>query len=140
MLMAFFMTLYTLFHSVALNITKKLPNSVSGHCQNVTEPSPNATQKEECRTPSPTALQSRADLLSSVIERLGELEEKVGTLQAKPSKMPYEKEELLNSAVCRVEALEAELIAAKKVLLAILLIMVLFFQTLSIFLSLNRIL
>ncbi|KAG4114166.1 hypothetical protein ERO13_D12G029600v2 [Gossypium hirsutum] len=116
MLMAFFMTLYTLFHSVALNITRKLPNSVSGHCQNVTEPKPNATQKEECRAPSPTALQTQADLLSSVIERLGELEEKVGTLQAKPSKMPYEKEELLNSAVCRVEALEAELIAAKKAL------------------------
>ncbi|RVX12120.1 Phosphatidylinositol/phosphatidylcholine transfer protein SFH4 [Vitis vinifera] len=29
--------------------------------------------------------------------------------------MPYEKEELLNAAVCRVDALEAELIATKKV-------------------------
>lgn len=36
-------------------------------------------------------------------------------LKAKPSEMPYEKEELLNAAVCRVDALEAELIATKKV-------------------------
>lgn len=36
-------------------------------------------------------------------------------LLAKPFEMPYEKEELLNSAVCRVDALEAELIATKKV-------------------------
>ncbi|KAA8524173.1 hypothetical protein F0562_010396 [Nyssa sinensis] len=40
----------------------------------------------------------------------------VDTLQAKPSEMPYEKEELLNAAVCRVDALEAELIATKKAL------------------------
>lgn len=42
--------------------------------------------------------------LSSVHLRLGELEAKVN-----------EKEELLNAAVCRVDVLEAELIATKKV-------------------------
>ena len=36
-------------------------------------------------------------------------------LQSKPSVMPHEKEELLNAAVYRVDALEAELIATKKV-------------------------
>ncbi|KAG0495469.1 hypothetical protein HPP92_000160 [Vanilla planifolia] len=30
--------------------------------------------------------------------------------------MPYDKEELLNAAVCRVDALEAELISTKKAL------------------------
>ncbi|KAA8547532.1 hypothetical protein F0562_003961 [Nyssa sinensis] len=72
--------------------------------------------KEEFRPPSPTPAFSEAELLSSVLKKLGELEEKVDTLQAKPSEMPYEKEELLNAAVCRVDALEAELIATKKAL------------------------
>lgn len=44
------------------------------------------------------------------------LRKNVEALQAKPSEMPYEKEELLNAAVCRVDALEAELIATKKAL------------------------
>ncbi|KAJ7967292.1 Phosphatidylinositol/phosphatidylcholine transfer protein [Quillaja saponaria] len=72
--------------------------------------------KEEFCPPSPTQAFREADLLSSVLKRLGELEEKVDTLQSKPSQMPYEKEELLNAAVCRVDALEAELIATKKAL------------------------
>ncbi|XVE49013.1 hypothetical protein DITRI_Ditri01bG0047700 [Diplodiscus trichospermus] len=114
--MAFFMTLCTLFRSVACHITRKLPNTVSDDCQNVTEHTPDATQKEEFRPPSPTPPFSQEDLLSSVLKRLGELEEKVDTLQAKPSEMPYEKEELLNAAVYRVDALEAELIATKKAL------------------------
>lgn len=117
--MAFFMTLYTLFRTVACHITRKLPSTVLDHCQNVTELTPDATQKEEFHSPSPTPPVIQADLLSSVLKRMGALEEKVYTLQAKPSEMPYEKEELLNAAVCRVDALEAELIATKKVLMAI---------------------
>ncbi|KAB2047295.1 hypothetical protein ES319_A13G035100v1 [Gossypium barbadense] len=112
-LMTFFITLYTLLRSVACHITRKLSGTVSGHSQNITELTPDATQKEE-HSPSPPL--SQADLLSSVLKRLVELEEKVDTLQAKPSVMPYDKEELLNAAVCRVDALEAELIAAKKAL------------------------
>ncbi|GMI74503.1 hypothetical protein like AT2G21520 [Hibiscus trionum] len=115
-IMAFLMTLYTLLHSVSCRITRKLPDAVSDRCQNVTELTPDATQQAESRPPSPTPPFSQADLLSSVLKRLGELEEKVDTLQAKPSEMPYEKEELLNAAVCRVDALEAELIATKKAL------------------------
>ncbi|CAJ2643040.1 unnamed protein product [Trifolium pratense] len=53
---------------------------------------------------------------SSTLTRLGELEKKVETLQNKLNVMPREKEELLNAAVCRVDALEAELIATKKAL------------------------
>lgn len=95
--------------------TKKLPDTTSEHAQNTQEFSFDASTKEEFRPPSPTPSLKEAELLSSVMKRLGELEEKVDTLNAKPSTMPYEKEELLNAAVCRVDALEAELIATKKV-------------------------
>ncbi|KAK6946283.1 CRAL-TRIO lipid binding domain, partial [Dillenia turbinata] len=114
-LMAFIMTLYTLFRSVTCRITKRLPETLSQE-QNATELAIDATPKEEFRPPSPTPGFTEADLLSSVLKRLGELEEKVDMLQSKPSVMPYEKEELLNAAVCRVDALEAELIATKKAL------------------------
>lgn len=113
--MAFFMTLLTLFRALAFQVTKRLPRTLSDCDQSSPELALDATQKEECRPPSPTGAFTETDLLSSVLKRLGELEEKVNTLQAKPSVMPYEKEELLNAAVCRVDALEAELIATKKV-------------------------
>ncbi|CAL9192079.1 unnamed protein product [Musa hybrid cultivar] len=57
-----------------------------------------------------------ADDLSSVLKRLHELEEKVVILQAKPSEIEYQRQELLNAAINRVDALEAELIATKKAL------------------------
>ncbi|GKV42798.1 hypothetical protein SLEP1_g50166 [Rubroshorea leprosula] len=113
-LMAFFVTLITLFRSMMCRVIKKLP-STSGHGENISEPNPE-TQKEDVSPPSSSPSLSQEDLLSSVLKRLGELEEKVDMLQAKPSEMPYEKEELLNAAVCRVDALEAELIATKKAL------------------------
>ncbi|RWW13704.1 hypothetical protein GW17_00022569 [Ensete ventricosum] len=52
---------------------------------------------------------------SSALKRLGELEEKVSILSKKPPQMPSEKEEMLNAAVKRVDALETELAATKKV-------------------------
>ncbi|XP_050231640.1 phosphatidylinositol/phosphatidylcholine transfer protein SFH8-like isoform X2 [Mercurialis annua] len=111
--MAFFMTLFTLLHTMVFRLTKRLPQTSSDSNQSLPALTSNAT-KEEFSPPSPTAAFTEAVLLSSVIKRLGELEEKVDTLKAKPSEMPYEKEELLNAAVCRVDALEAELIATKK--------------------------
>lgn len=108
------MTLLTLFHSVAYRVTKKLPASSSNEDQCTSE-TPLNTTTEDNHPPSPTPAHTEAKLLSSMMKRLGELEEKVDTLQSKPSEMPYEKVELLNAAVCRVDALEAELIATKKV-------------------------
>ncbi|XP_043712967.1 phosphatidylinositol/phosphatidylcholine transfer protein SFH8-like [Telopea speciosissima] len=113
-LMAFFMTLFAFFRSVTCHVTKKLPE-VSHHDNNVPALALASVPDKECCPPSPNPGFTEADL-SSVLKRLGELEEKVDTLQAKPSEMPYEKEELLNAAVCRVDALEAELIATKKAL------------------------
>ncbi|KAJ4963822.1 hypothetical protein NE237_023761 [Protea cynaroides] len=115
MVMVFFMTVYAFFCSVTCRLTKKLPE-VSHHDNNVPSLALASVSKKEFCPPSPTPGFSEAVLLSSVLKKLGELEEKVDTLQAKPSEMPYEKEELLNAAVCRVDALEAELIATKKAL------------------------
>lgn len=55
----------------------------------------------------------------TMMKRMGDLEEKVLVLSKKPVEMPPEKEEMLNAAVSRVDALEQELAAAKKVLLNI---------------------
>ncbi|RZC88551.1 hypothetical protein C5167_016418 [Papaver somniferum] len=115
MLMLVFTTLVALFHTVTFHAAKKLPKTVSDYTNFIdltVEPMP----MEDFRPPSPTPEFCEADLLSSVLKKLGELELKVDTLQAKPSEMPCEKEELLNAAVCRVDALEAELIATKKAL------------------------
>ncbi|XP_078427976.1 phosphatidylinositol/phosphatidylcholine transfer protein SFH3-like [Wolffia australiana] len=53
---------------------------------------------------------------SSVVKRLGDLEEQFIALSSRPPQMPCEKEQLLAQAVSRVEALEAELQATKQAL------------------------
>ncbi|XP_064957344.1 phosphatidylinositol/phosphatidylcholine transfer protein SFH5 isoform X4 [Musa acuminata AAA Group] len=115
-LMAFIMALYAMFCSVTRRVTRRLPDNMlkSDHCY--PEFDPNPMPKEEFRPPSPSPTFKDIDMLSSVLKRLGELEEKVDKLQAKPSAMPHEKEELLDAAVRRVDALEAELIATKRAL------------------------
>ncbi|KAJ8460453.1 hypothetical protein OPV22_033379 [Ensete ventricosum] len=115
-LTAFIMTLYAMFCSVTSRVTKKLPEKTRDFDHNYPDYDLDPMPKEEFRPPSPSPIYKEVDLLSSVLKRLGELEEKVDELQAKPSKMPYEKEELLHAAVRRVDALEAELIATKKAL------------------------
>ncbi|KAL6514552.1 Phosphatidylinositol/phosphatidylcholine transfer protein sfh6 [Orobanche gracilis] len=109
-LINFLMALILLFRSMSCNVKKKL-RDVSPARGDQTLPEISFGTAPE-QTPSIT----EAQLLSSVVKRLGELEEKVNTLQAKPSEMPCGKEELLNAAVYRVDALEAELIATKKAL------------------------
>lgn len=51
----------------------------------------------------------------AVIKRMAELEESLNVMSKKPVTMPAEKEEMLNSALSRVDVLEHELAAAKKV-------------------------
>ncbi|ONK79186.1 uncharacterized protein A4U43_C01F3800 [Asparagus officinalis] len=115
-IMAFFMMLCTILHSVANKVTKRFPSETLIKDHQYPASGLDLLQKEEFRPPSPAPGFTEVDLLSSVLKRLGELEEKVDTLQAKPTEMPHEKEELLNAAVCRVDALEAELISTKKAL------------------------
>ncbi|CAN1814022.1 Phosphatidylinositol/phosphatidylcholine transfer protein SFH10 [Linum perenne] len=52
----------------------------------------------------------------AVVKKLNELEEKVTVLSNRPNLMPSEKEDLLNAALSRIDALEEELEATKKVL------------------------
>ncbi|XP_028803025.1 phosphatidylinositol/phosphatidylcholine transfer protein SFH8 isoform X2 [Neltuma alba] len=111
----FFVALFTFAISLAFHITKRTQHSESDSVQTMADV-PEPIFKEESRPPSPVPGFSKAEVLSSALKRLGELEEKVDMLQSKPNAMPYEKEELLNAAVYRVDALEAELIATKKAL------------------------
>lgn len=111
-IMAYFMALFMLVRSFAFSIAEKLPGSKLILRSEASRTIP----KEELVQPPSLAMPTETELLSTVMKRLGELEERVSTLQEKPSEMPYEKEELLNAAVCRVDALEAELIATKKAL------------------------
>ncbi|RWV99803.1 hypothetical protein GW17_00037273 [Ensete ventricosum] len=114
-LTAFIMALYAMLCSVTSCVTRRLPDNMlkSDHC--FPEFDLNPMPEEEFRPPSPSPTFKEVDILSSVLKKLGELEEKVDKLQAKPSTMPHEKEELLDAAVRRVDALEAELIATKRV-------------------------
>ncbi|KAK2660575.1 hypothetical protein Ddye_007108 [Dipteronia dyeriana] len=114
MLVAFFVTFITLVRSLVFRDSEQHVVSDSAH--HITNPSVDLMPDEEFRPPSPAHKFNEADLLNSVLQNLYELEEKVGMLQGKPFQMPFEKEELLNAAVYRVDALEAELIATKKAL------------------------
>uniref|UniRef100_A0A1D1YX19 Sec14 cytosolic factor n=1 Tax=Anthurium amnicola TaxID=1678845 RepID=A0A1D1YX19_9ARAE len=117
-LMTIIVAIFACLRSVANHVTKRLPNKIfeSFELDNHDPSYRPDPLPEEFRPPSPSPVFREADRLSSVLRRLGELEEKVDTLQAKPSEMPSEKEELLDAAVRRVDALEAELIATKKAL------------------------
>ncbi|KAL0422786.1 UNVERIFIED_CONTAM: Phosphatidylinositol/phosphatidylcholine transfer protein SFH3 [Sesamum latifolium] len=64
---------------------------------------------------SPEAGISRADYLI-MMKRMNELEEKLSTLCNKPADMPPENEEMLQSALNRVDKLEQELSETKKAL------------------------
>ncbi|MBA0738289.1 hypothetical protein Gogos_011671, partial [Gossypium gossypioides] len=99
---------------MVLHLMKK--PSVSDLTCNIPDQHVESTFKDETRPPSPAPRFTEVDLVSSVVRRLGDLEEKVEMLQSKRFEMPHEKEELLNAAVCRVDALEAELISTKKAL------------------------
>ena len=103
-LMAFVIAIVTLLRSAKDIATKRLSD------KNESEEQGSALYqdcfpKEEFRPPSPSPGFAESDLFSLVLQRLAQLEEKVQTLQEKPSEMPCEKEELLNADVRRVDAL-----------------------------------
>uniref|UniRef100_A0A7N0T0G1 CRAL-TRIO domain-containing protein n=1 Tax=Kalanchoe fedtschenkoi TaxID=63787 RepID=A0A7N0T0G1_KALFE len=113
MLVAFFTAILSHF----LSVIKKPPNTITSHLQEPDAEAHSETSAQgEFRPPSPVASFSEGTLISSLTSRLSELEAKVEILEMKPSEMPCAQEELLNAAVYRVEALEAELIATKKTL------------------------
>ncbi|XP_039065589.1 phosphatidylinositol/phosphatidylcholine transfer protein SFH8-like, partial [Hibiscus syriacus] len=110
-----FLTPFSLIRTMVLHLTKK-PRVTNLTCS-IPDQHLESMFKDETRPPSPAPPRfTEADLISSVVRRLGDLEVKVETLQSKRFEMPHEKEELLSAAVCRVDALEAVLIATKKAL------------------------
>ncbi|KAI4316846.1 hypothetical protein L6164_024786 [Bauhinia variegata] len=115
-IVGFFVALFTFVSSLPFRVTKGNQKSGSDSAHNMPNMTVKSISEEETRLPSPAPGFTTADLLSSAIKRISELEQKVDVLQSKPNVMPHEKEELLNAAVYRVDALEAELIATKKAL------------------------
>jgi hypothetical protein len=107
-IIGFFAAIFTFARSIAFRTTKGIKDNDSDCVQ--------PTTKEESRPQSPAPTSTKEELVPSALKRLCELEEKVEMLQSKPNVMPCEKEELLNAAVYRVDALEAELITTKKVI------------------------
>ncbi|KAF5191663.1 Phosphatidylinositol/phosphatidylcholine transfer protein SFH8 [Thalictrum thalictroides] len=116
MLMAFCLTVISFFHSMTCYVTRKLPDTFSNDVDYISSHVPNPISDDEFSPLSTIQRLPQADLISSLLTKLNELEEKVYALQIKPLEMPFEKEELLNAAIYRVDALEAELIATKKAL------------------------
>ncbi|KAG7597617.1 CRAL-TRIO lipid binding domain superfamily [Arabidopsis suecica] len=113
-LTAFFINFFTLLVSLALPQTKEHSELRSSGAR--AELCDERIARES-RPPSPSrSTITERVIISSVLSRLGNLEKQIETLHLRKSEMPQEKEELLNAAVYRVDALEAELITTKKAL------------------------
>lgn len=98
---------------MARNMPKKLTEAALNYAGSVY--CPETILKGQVRhhqLPAPATSATEHSLLT---KRIGELEEKMSSISMRPSAMPIDKEELLNAAVSRVGALEAELMATKKV-------------------------
>uniref|UniRef100_A0A8R7P2T6 CRAL-TRIO domain-containing protein n=2 Tax=Triticum urartu TaxID=4572 RepID=A0A8R7P2T6_TRIUA len=115
-LTVFIMTLFAMLRSIPSRMAKRLSNQSNDHDHYYVDCPQEQEYKEEFRPPSPAPAYTEKDILSTLVRRLGELEEKVQALEKKPSEMPFEKEELLNASARRVDALEADLISTKKAL------------------------
>ncbi|CAH2036791.1 unnamed protein product [Thlaspi arvense] len=112
-LSAFLINLFALLASLSLPQSKRQSQLISPSAR--AEPCDERNARES-RPPSPSRASTITErvILSSVVSRLGDLEKQIETLHMRKSEMPHEKEELLNAAVYRVDALEAELINTKK--------------------------
>ncbi|XP_044344857.1 phosphatidylinositol/phosphatidylcholine transfer protein SFH8 isoform X2 [Triticum aestivum] len=115
-LTVFIVTLFAMLRSIPSRMAKRLSNQSNDHDHYYVDCPQEQEYKEEFRPPSPAPAYTEKDILSTLVRRLGELEEKVQALEKKPSEMPFEKEELLNASARRVDALEADLISTKKAL------------------------
>lgn len=101
-----------------VRMTKSMPKKLTE-----TSHYPSPVYEEPIRQrPDPYQLQAPGSISTaeylSMMKRLGDLEEKVIILTNRPIEMPPEKEEMLNNALNRIESLEIELSATKKVLLS----------------------
>ncbi|KAK9749043.1 hypothetical protein RND81_02G098800 [Saponaria officinalis] len=111
--MTFFTSLFLLVHSTTVKMFTGTTRFISILPHSILNIIIASDFKVYFRTPSGSPVK---DADPVILKRLTDLEEKVNTLQTKPLQMPFEKEELLNGAIYRVGALEAELISTKKAL------------------------
>ncbi|CAL0322382.1 unnamed protein product [Lupinus luteus] len=111
-IVGFFFAIFKIVSSAVFRVTKRVRDSESDAPQNMPSISADSTHMDS----HPPSGATKVELASSDLKRIGELEEKIDMLHSKPNVMPSEKEELLNAAVYRVDALEAELIGTKKAL------------------------
>lgn len=109
--LAFFTSLLTLFTQNAVVFAKRVPTLASSAARTISD----LTLESSFYQPKEVQL-SEADVLPTVLRRMGDLEERVATLFTTSSRMPKDKEELLYSASSRVDGLESELISTKKAL------------------------
>ncbi|XP_017258683.1 phosphatidylinositol/phosphatidylcholine transfer protein SFH8 [Daucus carota subsp. sativus] len=112
---AFFMVLFSFMCSVRCLVAKGTSTSLSGASLNPLISESRHRSTEELSSLSIGSMRE-GDGLTTLVQKFCELEGKVNMLLTKSCVMPNEKEELLNAAVCRVDALEAELISTKKAL------------------------
>ncbi|KNA23977.1 hypothetical protein SOVF_020260 [Spinacia oleracea] len=105
--LAFFVTLFGFFRSSTTKVSRRVTMLVLNIARSL---------KEDLQRPSVGVDMTETEFRSITLRRINGLEEKVNALQTKPMQMPSEKEELLNAAIYRVDALEAELISTKKAL------------------------
>ncbi|KAF2548488.1 hypothetical protein F2Q70_00020187 [Brassica cretica] len=111
----FFINILALFASLTLPQTIRHSQLIPSSARDELCDEPNARESRPPSPSRPSTIDERV-IISSVVSRLCDLEKQIETLHLKKSEMPHEKEELLNTAVYRVDALEAELINAKKAL------------------------
>lgn len=112
--MAFVMGIVTV-----VRVSRRMPNKIVGAALEYAAPVQSAdtlvkSQMLQQQQQMFSRVVSPAEF-SAVVKRLADMEEKMTNVSMKPAEMPLDKEEMLNAAVSRVEALEAELSTTKKV-------------------------
>ena len=100
-----------------LKVTRAVPKKIVDAAMDyATYGSENMLKHQQLPTPAPAV--SMAEF-SAVMKRLGELEEEKSVANSKPVQIPFEKGQQLNAVVSKVDKLESELEATKKVMLVI---------------------
>lgn len=101
-----------------MKVTRNMPRKPTDPANYMTRVETVSTVAKSQEDPSSQLTQQgglSTEELMSVMKRMAELEERLSVINQKPTTMPPEKEELLNSALTRADALEQELMATKKV-------------------------
>lgn len=107
-----FLSLFTLIGSIGFKITIKVGVLVS----TLAEKSVLLMSRRTLEPQSPSIVSPILDTdLSCIMQKISKLEVKVNSLQSKSVTLLNDMEKVLDAAVCRVDALESELISTKKV-------------------------